>query len=160
MADTSRAYSQSCVRGMRDMPKKNPPISCGLSRIVHAVSPGTACSRMFRVVSCLVRGRYEPQGLFFETPNVSWRGGQFVVELPQAMEASRSFARVGTETTLGSRDAAFEFETRDAGALAALYRDHVRQVLFLSSIFSPARFSQGQPHASLGRCAYVCVFCS
>ncbi|CAM9501524.1 unnamed protein product [Laminaria digitata] len=71
---------------------------------------------------------YQPQGLFFETPNVSWRRGQFVVELPPAMNASPAFAAVGTEATLGSRDAAFEFETRDVGALAALYRDHVRQV--------------------------------
>lgn len=44
------------------------------------------------------------------------------------MNASRSLAAVGKETTLDSRDAAFEFETRDVGALAALYRDHVRQV--------------------------------
>lgn len=75
---------------------------------------------------CVVRGRYQPQGLFFETPNVSWREGKFVVELPQGMSASQSFAAVGRETTLGSRDAAFEFKTRDTGVLAALYRDHVR----------------------------------
>lgn len=58
------------------------------------------------------------------------------------MNASPSFAAVGAETTLGSRDAAFEFETRDVGALAALYRDHVRQVdtcmVSLLSLFARA----------------------
>lgn len=33
---------------------------------------------------------------------------------------------VGPETMLSSRDEAFDFETRDAGKLAALYREHVR----------------------------------
>ncbi|CAM9536742.1 unnamed protein product [Pylaiella littoralis] len=75
---------------------------------------------------------YQAQGLFFEVPNVSWRDGCFSVALPKAMHAAALAKAAEVELTnelmLESRDAAFEFGTRDAGALASFYRSHVRQV--------------------------------
>lgn len=74
--------------------------------------------------------RYQAQGLFFEVPSVSWRDGCFNVALPKAMHAAAlakaAEVELTTELMLESRDAAFEFGTRDAGALAGLYRNHVR----------------------------------
>lgn len=74
--------------------------------------------------------RYQAQGLFFEVPNVSWRDGCFNVALPKPMHAAAlakaAEVELGAELMLDSRDAAFEFGTRDAGALAELYRMHVR----------------------------------
>lgn len=63
-------------------------------------------------------------------PSVSWRHGCFNIALPKPMHpaalAKAGEVELATELLLESRNAAFEFETRDAGALAGLYRDHVR----------------------------------
>eukprot|EP00903_Cladosiphon_okamuranus_P015221 g14067.t1 len=76
---------------------------------------------------------YQARGLFFEVPNVSWRDGCFNVALPTPMHAAAlakaAEVEFGSELMLESRDAAFEFETRDAGALAELYRAHVRSTM-------------------------------
>lgn len=52
--------------------------------------------------------------------------------LPKPMHAAAlaksAEVELGAELMLESRDAAFEFGTRDAGALAGLYRTHVRYV--------------------------------
>ncbi|CAN0250757.1 unnamed protein product, partial [Hapterophycus canaliculatus] len=75
--------------------------------------------------------RYQAQGLFFETPNVSWRDGCFNVALPRPMHeaamAKAAEVELGSELMLPSRDAAFEFVgKRDDGALADVYRQHIR----------------------------------
>ncbi|CAN0258670.1 unnamed protein product, partial [Ectocarpus sp. 4 AP-2014] len=73
---------------------------------------------------------YQAKGLFFETPNVSWRDGCFNVAIPTPMHAvalaKAAEVELASELMLESRDAAFEFGTRDAGALADVYRAHVR----------------------------------
>ncbi|CAN0294598.1 unnamed protein product, partial [Ectocarpus sp. 8 AP-2014] len=73
---------------------------------------------------------YQAKGLFFETPNVSWRDGCFNVAIPTPMHAAAlakaAEVELAPELILESRDAAFEFGTRDAGALADVYRAHVR----------------------------------
>ena len=82
------------------------------------------CVRRTECVCCTTR-RYQAQGLFFEVPDVSWRDGCFDVALPKQL-AEEAEVELGAELVLGSRDAAFEYGTRDAGALAELYRAHVR----------------------------------
>eukprot|EP00752_Nemacystus_decipiens_P005181 g4701.t1 len=73
---------------------------------------------------------YQARGLFFEVPNVSWRDGCFNVALPTAMHAAAlakaAEVELGPELMLESRDAAFDYGSRDTGALAELYRAHVR----------------------------------
>lgn len=75
--------------------------------------------------------RYQAQGLFFEVPNVSWRDGCFDVALPKPLAEEAAEVELRAELRLESRDAAFEFGTRDDGALAELYRGHVRYVFVL-----------------------------
>ncbi|CAM9646505.1 unnamed protein product [Discosporangium mesarthrocarpum] len=69
---------------------------------------------------------YEPRGLFLETPTVSWRGGEFIVELPAELLLSSKqrgpHAQQQPELRLGSREAAFDFSARDPGELAKVYR--------------------------------------
>lgn len=117
---------QSCTPPSTSFP---PPPT--FPTIAHTAALTAAHKKSASFRPAIKKNRYQAKGLFFETPNVSWRDGCFNVALPRQMHeaamAKAAEVEFGSELMLRSRDAAFEFVgKRDDGALADVYRQHVR----------------------------------